>query len=218
MPRSPRPGARGALARRLFPVAGAAAAVCLLLCGCGTSPAAATGSPLQQAILVSARRKAHVGFRSCAVQWQWKLGPADGAAAFTCVGRAGALFAGAAYTAASAPGPAHLVALEVGRDDRATAFSEEQIAGLRQVPASATPAAPPQHYLVIAGIVNRPQIQAMTAVFSDGNLSLTTINSSGVRIYAFVNTGAKSTVRTITALGATGKVLFTAPPFPPRAH
>lgn len=200
---------------RLRALLGTAAAGCLLLSACGSAPAAASGSPLQRAIFLSARRKAHVGFRSCTVQWQWKMGPADSAAAFTCVGRGGALFAGAAYTSTSAPGPAHLMALEVGRDNRANAFSEEQVAGLRDVPASAAPA---QHYLVIAGIVNRPQIQAMTALFSDGTLDLTTVNTTGVRIYAFVKTGAPSTIRTLTALAASGRVLFTAPPFPPRAH
>jgi hypothetical protein len=195
----------------------AATAAGLLLAACGPARAATGSTPLQAAILARARRQARVRFRSCAVQWRWKLGPADGAAAFTCLGAAGALFAGVAYVAAEARAPGGLVALEVTKDDRATAFSEAQLAGLRLAPPPSGATAP-QHYLIVAGVVNDAGIQAMTAVFSDGHLGMTTINSGSPRIYAFVNTGGPSTVHTITALGGSGQVLFTAPPFPPRAH
>ena len=186
--------------------------------GCLRRPVAARSASrpraLSEAILAAADRQAGAHFRACAVGWSWPLGPADTAVAFTCLARLGALYVGEGYTVRSAAQPAGLVSLRLARVDRGVAFSEGQLSGPRTGAAAGD-------YLIVAGAVNRAQIQAMTIVFSDGNLGMTASGQApggAPRIYAFAHTGAASTVRTLTAYGATGRAIFTAPPYPPTAH
>ena len=191
-----------------------------LSAGCAAPARApqAAPAPLLAAILSAARSQAHINFRTCSIGWTWPLGAGDTATAFTCTARYGALYAGAAYSAPGAPGAAGLVRLQVVRVDHGAAFTETELDGQRLEGASSTAAGGgSDQYLIVAGVVNRTQILALTVTFGDGQLGMMTLGGPGPRVYAFVHSGAQTGVRSITAYDAGGQAIFAGPPFPPQA-